>query len=305
MEDKDGLKQQVLHLRDVEKLSQQQIADKLGIGRKRVRRMLKDQDCAKPITRKSILDKYVNLIVEWYKQYPRLKAIQVYERLKSYGYQGSYASVIRLTLEYRKVKADVYHALTFLPGQEAQVDWFFFKHERMGMVAGFAYLLSYSRYAWGIFYPRHCYEFFLAGHLECFKHIGGVGKSHLADALCYKMITRYGIPATRITGFDLVEKLKKTTNKYNMINYYATVKVLCLDELGYVHPNSDQAGDIFQIISKRSELLPTIITTNLIPSQWGKMFEASTATAILDRLSLQGSFIACEGKSYRTKKKSE
>jgi len=133
----------------------------------------------------------------------------------------------------------------------------------------------------------------------------GVGKSHLADALCYKMITRYGIPATRITGFDLVEKLKKTTNKYNMINYYATVKVLCLDELGYVHPNTDQAGDIFQIISKRSELLPTIITTNLIPSQWGKMFEASTATAILDRLSLQGSFIACEGKSYRTKKKSE
>ena len=80
MEDKDGLKQQVLHLRDVEKLSQQQIADKLGIGRKRVRRMLKGQDCAKPSARKSILDKYVNLIVEWYKQYPKLKAIQVYER---------------------------------------------------------------------------------------------------------------------------------------------------------------------------------------------------------------------------------
>ena len=130
----------------------------------------------------------------------------------------------------------------------------------------------------------------------------GVGKSHLADALCYQMITRFCIPATRIACFDLVEKLKKTTNKYNMINYYATVKVLCLDELGYVHPTSDQAGDIFQIISKRSELLPTIITTNLIPSKWGRMFEASTATAILDRLSLQGSFIPCEGRSYRTKK---
>jgi len=130
----------------------------------------------------------------------------------------------------------------------------------------------------------------------------GVGKSHLADALCHQMITRYGIPATRIACFDLVEKMKKSTNKYNMINYYATVKVLCLDELGYVFPHTDQAGDIFQIISKRGELLPTIITTNLIPSQWGKMFEASTATAILDRLSLQGSFIACEGRSYRSKK---
>ena len=109
----------------------------------------------------------------------------------------------------------------------------------------------------------------------------GVGKSHLGDALCYQMITHHGIPATRITCFDLVEKLKKSTNKYNMLNYYATVNVLCLDELGYVFPSHDQANDIFQIISKRSELLPTIITTNLVPSQWGKIFEASTATAIV------------------------
>ena len=130
----------------------------------------------------------------------------------------------------------------------------------------------------------------------------GVGKTHLADALCYQMISRYGVPATRIVCFDLVEKIKKSTNKYNLINYYATVKVLCLDELGYVFPSQEQAGDVFQIISKRSELLPTIITTNLIPSQWGKIFEASTATAILDRLSLNGHFIAWEGPSYRSKK---
>jgi DNA replication protein DnaC len=130
----------------------------------------------------------------------------------------------------------------------------------------------------------------------------GVGKSHLADALCYQMISNYSIPATRITCFDLVEKLKKSTHKYNLLNYYATVKILCLDELGYVFPSQDQANDLFQIISKRSELLPTIVTTNLIPSQWGKIFEAATATAILDRLSLNGNFITCEGRSYRSKK---
>ena len=91
-------------------------------------------------------------------------------------------------------------------------------------------------------------------------------------------------------------------HKYNLLNYYATVKVLCLDELGYVFPEQDQANDIFQIISKRSELLPTIVTTNLIPSQWGKIFEAAVATAILDRLSFKGSFIKCEGISYRSNK---
>ncbi|MBU1148353.1 MAG: ATP-binding protein [Candidatus Omnitrophica bacterium] len=130
----------------------------------------------------------------------------------------------------------------------------------------------------------------------------GVGKSHLADSLCYNMISQLGIPTTRITCFDLVEKLKKGRNKYNLLNYYASVKVLCLDELGYVFPSQDQANDIFQIISKRSEVLPTIITTNLIPSGWSRIFEASTATAILDRLSFKGTFITCEGRSYRRKR---
>ena len=131
----------------------------------------------------------------------------------------------------------------------------------------------------------------------------GVGKSHLADSLCYSMITQQGgIPTTRITCFDFVEKLKKSRNKYSLLNYYASVKILCLDELGYVFPDQDSANDIFQIISKRSEILPTIVTTNLVPSQWGKIFESSTATAILDRLSFKGTFITCEGRSYRTKR---
>lgn len=129
----------------------------------------------------------------------------------------------------------------------------------------------------------------------------GVGKSHLASALCYKAIGQ-GIPTAFVTCFDLVNKLKRSKNKHTMLQYYSTVKVLCLDELGYVFPNPDEANDIFQIISKRSELSPTIVTTNLVPSQWGKIFEASTATAILDRLSLNGCFITCEGRSYRSKK---
>jgi len=106
----------------------------------------------------------------------------------------------------------------------------------------------------------------------------GVGKSHLASALCYRAIGQ-GIPTAFITCFDLVNKLKRSKNKHTMLQYYSSIKVLCLDELGYVFPNQDEANDIFQIISKRSELAPTIITSNLVPSQWGKIFEASTATS--------------------------
>ena len=129
----------------------------------------------------------------------------------------------------------------------------------------------------------------------------GLGKSHLASAICHKAIGK-GIPTAFITCFDLVNKLKRATNKNNMIQYYSTIKLLCLDELGYVFPTQEQANDLFQIISKRSELVSTIVTTNLIPSQWGKIFEPSTATAILDRLNQNGMFITCEGRSYRSKK---
>lgn len=181
--DEEPIIQRVLHLRQVEHLSQRQIAKVLGVGRHRVGRILKGQDSAKPILRKSILDEYIHLIVHWYKQYPNLKALQVYERLKSYGYQGSYPSVVLFSREYRKPKEKTYHPLVFLPGEEAQVDWFFFNHERLGQVAGFVYVLSFSRYAWGIFYPKTTFEFFLAGHLECFKHIGGLAHQHRYDNL--------------------------------------------------------------------------------------------------------------------------
>ena len=187
----ESLIQQVLHLREVEKLSQRQIAEKLNIGRKRVRRILSGLNEAKPIPKKMILDEYLQLIVHWYKQYPRLKATQIYERLQSYGYQGSYPSVARLSRKYRRPKHTVYHPLTFVPGEEAQVDWFFFNHETLGQVAGFLYVLSYSRYAWGIFYPKTTFEFFLAGHMECFEHIGGLAHRHRYDNTKSVVLTRH------------------------------------------------------------------------------------------------------------------
>jgi len=61
-------------------------------------------------------------------------------------------------------------------------------------------------------------------------------------------------------------------------------------------------SDIFQIFSKRTEVTTTLVTTNLVPSDWGKIFDSVTASAILDRLSLNGKFITFEGRSYRSKK---
>jgi len=129
----------------------------------------------------------------------------------------------------------------------------------------------------------------------------GVGKTHIAHAFCHDALMK-AQQAVSLSTFDLTARLSKARNPYNLIDYYAKLKVLCLDEMGYVFPSKEQADCLFQIISKRSEVATTIVTTNLIPSQWGKTFDTVTASAILDRLSLNGHFFTFEGRSYRSKR---
>ena len=129
----------------------------------------------------------------------------------------------------------------------------------------------------------------------------GVGKTHLATALCHDALTK-GFQTLFLTLFELTAKIAKARNPYNLIEFYSRVPVLCIDELGYVIPSREQADALFQVISRRVEVNSTIVTTNLIPSQWGKIFDATTASAILDRLSHNGTFLTLEGRSYRSRK---
>jgi len=130
----------------------------------------------------------------------------------------------------------------------------------------------------------------------------GLGKSHIATSICYEAILR-GYPTACITAFDLVSRIHKAYNPASRIDYYAKVRVLCIDELGYTYHKKEDTDILFQIISKRNEILPTIVTTNLAPKDWGSIFSATAASAILDRLSFNGRFVTFEGRSYRLLKK--
>lgn len=132
----------------------------------------------------------------------------------------------------------------------------------------------------------------------------GVGKTHIAASLCYDAVLK-GKQTIFATLFDLTAKLTKARSIYSLIDYYAKIPVLCLDELGYVLLSREHADSLFQIISKRSETGTTLVTTNLVPSQWGKIFDSVTASAILDRLSMNGTFVTFEGRSYRKKNNRE
>jgi DNA replication protein DnaC len=130
----------------------------------------------------------------------------------------------------------------------------------------------------------------------------GLGKSHIAAGICYEALLR-GYPTACITAFDLVSRIHKAYNPSSKIDYYAKVRVLCIDELGYTYHKKEDTDILFQIISKRNEILPTIVTTNLSPKDWGSIFSATAASAILDRLSFNGTFITFEGRSYRLLRK--
>jgi transposase len=185
--DDDTLKLKVRLLSEVEHLSIRQIAEHLAVSRKRIMRVMGDTPVCK---RPSILDPYERLIQEWYHQYPRLRAIQVLERLRSYGFTGGYTIVKEYTKTLRKKKKrTAYHELIFLPGEEVQIDWMERKMP-FGTAYGFLFLLSYSRYLYGGFYPKHSFEFFLDGHIEAMKEVRGVAQKHRYDNLKSVVLTR-------------------------------------------------------------------------------------------------------------------
>jgi site-specific recombinase XerC len=72
----ESLQSRARHLYQVEGLSLTQIGKKLGISRKKVTRLIR-QDGLQRKPSEGIIAPYERLIQQWYKEYPLLKAIQV------------------------------------------------------------------------------------------------------------------------------------------------------------------------------------------------------------------------------------
>jgi transposase len=179
---------QVKHLFEVEHLSQRQIAQALHMCHKTVARILEGKERKRPHPPSS-LDPFARLVEEWYRRYPSLQAAQIKERLASYGYQGSYRNLCRLTEKYRKKRRQAYHEIEFLPGEVAQVDWMEASLPT-GKVHAFVFILAWSRYVFVRFYPRSSMEFFLDGHINAYREINGAARENWYDNLRTVVITR-------------------------------------------------------------------------------------------------------------------
>jgi len=200
MDDKNKeLAGQIRYYHKTQVLSFRQIAEKLKISRDKVARLYAGETLERK-PRHFLLDPYRELITRWFSETATLKSVQVWRRLLERGVKVSERAVAEYTESLRlKKKSKTYWPLEFLSGEEAQVDWFFMNHPILGKLAGFTFILSYSRFAFAHLFARHSFEFFIQGHLMAFVASGGIPRALRYDNLKSVVIKR--VPLTYNAAF--------------------------------------------------------------------------------------------------------
>jgi DNA replication protein DnaC len=134
----------------------------------------------------------------------------------------------------------------------------------------------------------------------------GVGKSHLAVGLGLKAI-EHGYRVLFSTAAALIATLSKALAEGRLeekLRLYTVPRLLIIDEIGYLPIERQGANLMFQLISRRYERGPMILTSNQSFGAWGEVFgDRVIATAILDRVLHHAITINIRGNSYRLKDK--
>jgi DNA replication protein DnaC len=134
----------------------------------------------------------------------------------------------------------------------------------------------------------------------------GVGKSHLAIGLALKAIER-GYRVLFTTAAALMTTLTKALSEGRLedkLKFYTVPRLLIIDEIGYLPIERSAANLFFQLISRRYEKGPMILTSNQSFGAWGEVFgDRVIATAILDRVLHHAITVNIRGNSYRLKDK--
>jgi DNA replication protein DnaC len=136
----------------------------------------------------------------------------------------------------------------------------------------------------------------------------GVGKSMIAQNLCYQAVLR-GLPALFTTASALLADLSERHTSYALqqrLRHYSRPKLLCIDEIGYLSYDARAADLLFEVITRRYQRVSTIVTTNKPFGEWHEIFpNATSVVTLIDRLTHQAEIIQIQGESYRLKESRE
>ena len=130
----------------------------------------------------------------------------------------------------------------------------------------------------------------------------GTGKTHVALALGLAACQK-GHSVAFVTAAALVHELMEARDERRLRQlqkHLASVKLLILDELGYVPFTAVGSELLFEVLSHRYERGSTLITSNLPFDEWTSVFGSERLTgALLDRLTHHVHILEMNGDSYR------
>lgn len=133
----------------------------------------------------------------------------------------------------------------------------------------------------------------------------GRGKTHLVCAIGHELILKghsvFFTPAYRLVQNLLAAKreLKLDKEMRRLDRFEAVI----IDDIGYVQQQQEEMEVLFTFLADRYERRSVLITSNLVFSQWDKIFkDPMTTAAAIDRLVHHCVILELTGPSYRTEK---
>jgi DNA replication protein DnaC len=115
----------------------------------------------------------------------------------------------------------------------------------------------------------------------------GVGKSHVAAALGHELIL-LGHTVLWTSTAALVQHLLAAKRDLRLPQQLAKldhIACLILDDIGYVQHDRDEMEVLFTLLAERYERRSVMLTTNLVFSEWDRIFkDPMTTMAAIDRV---------------------
>ena len=131
----------------------------------------------------------------------------------------------------------------------------------------------------------------------------GTGKTHLMSAIGREAVKKgYTVKFIRVS--ELVTMLSEASNEKSlgkMMKKLLKVRLLALDELGYITLTQKKAQLLFDVIAKRGEMGSSIfVTSNFEFSRWKEFIGDSVmTTALVGKLAGNSIVLNMNGEDYR------
>ncbi len=131
----------------------------------------------------------------------------------------------------------------------------------------------------------------------------GLGKTMIAQNICHTAVLA-GYSVLFRSAAALLEELQRQTpeGRRSKLRTYTNVGILCIDEVGYLSFDDKAADLLYEVVNRRYERKPVILTTNRPFKEWNEVFPNATCIiTLLDRLLHHADVTVIEGDSYRVR----